>query len=383
MTTPQNRPQADPAATTVATTPATTTPAPAETTAHATPPAGPAKPQTLRDRALAATPVVLTVLATVLAGLSSGEMSRAQYYRALAAQAQAKAGDQWAFYQAKRMRGAAVENTVDLLAESSRPGGFDPTAAARDVAAFVARLKAAGAEPGSALARLADEATALQGELSALLTAPDTARHLAALGTRSFPEVQAKPIANPELRGLVQAIAAQSPEEQTASVMRRLDEADVRQAIRDVEAEAAALDAATGPVNQVAGKIKRVLSRLAELAAQAERQSAAVGAAEVFRADTDFTAARLRYEAARYQVESGANLRVGRLYEASVRHQGFVSDRHRVRSVWFFYAMLCAQAAVTIATIGLATRQQKAFWALAAALGLVALALGGYVYLVV
>ncbi|TMQ29414.1 MAG: DUF4337 domain-containing protein, partial [Planctomycetota bacterium] len=49
-----------------------------------------------------ATPVLLTVLATVLAGLSSSEMTLAQYHRALAAQNQSKASDQWTFFQFKR-----------------------------------------------------------------------------------------------------------------------------------------------------------------------------------------------------------------------------------------------------------------------------------------
>ena len=41
---------------------------------------------------LTATPVVMTVVATALAGLASSEMTRAQYYRSLAAQQQSKAG---------------------------------------------------------------------------------------------------------------------------------------------------------------------------------------------------------------------------------------------------------------------------------------------------
>ena len=64
---------------------------------------------------LAATPVVMAVIATLLAGLASSEMTRAQYDRALAAQQQSKAGDQWSFFQAKRLRGALQRNALDLL----------------------------------------------------------------------------------------------------------------------------------------------------------------------------------------------------------------------------------------------------------------------------
>src|ERR1035441_9286789 len=42
-------------------------------------------------------------------------MTRAQYDRALAAQQQSKAGDQWSLFQAKRLRGALQHNALDLL----------------------------------------------------------------------------------------------------------------------------------------------------------------------------------------------------------------------------------------------------------------------------
>lgn len=69
-------------------------------------PEQPARPQgsdrsfRVWDKLLGSTPVVLTVLATVLAGLSSAEMTRAQYFRAPAAQYQSKVSDQWNFFQA-------------------------------------------------------------------------------------------------------------------------------------------------------------------------------------------------------------------------------------------------------------------------------------------
>src|SRR5574340_1115601 len=72
-------------------------------------------PQTTWGKILSATPVVMAVVATMLAGLASSEMTRAQYDRSLAAQQQSKAGDQWSFFQAKRLRGAFQRNTLDLL----------------------------------------------------------------------------------------------------------------------------------------------------------------------------------------------------------------------------------------------------------------------------
>lgn len=72
-------------------------------------------PQTKWGKILTMTPVVMTVIATLLAGLASSEMTKAQYDRALGAQLQSKAGDQWSYFQAKKMRGAMQRNSLDLL----------------------------------------------------------------------------------------------------------------------------------------------------------------------------------------------------------------------------------------------------------------------------
>src|SRR5436190_8176106 len=76
--------------------------------------------QTVWRKILTATPVVMTVVATALAGLASSEMTRAQYDRSLAAQQQSKAGDQWSYFQAKRLRGAMQHSTLDLLQSTTQ-----------------------------------------------------------------------------------------------------------------------------------------------------------------------------------------------------------------------------------------------------------------------
>src|SRR5947209_7402991 len=73
------------------------------------------QPQGRWETIITTTPVILTVLATILAGLSSGEMTRAQYYRALAAQNQSKVADQWNFFQFKRTRRMLGERALDLM----------------------------------------------------------------------------------------------------------------------------------------------------------------------------------------------------------------------------------------------------------------------------
>src|ERR1700752_1218596 len=84
------------------------------------------KPPGLWGTILTTTPVVLTVLATILAGLSNSEMTQAQYHRSLAAQSQSKAGDQWNFFQAKRIRGMSLQTTIDLLQAASASTPVDP-----------------------------------------------------------------------------------------------------------------------------------------------------------------------------------------------------------------------------------------------------------------
>src|SRR5262245_41319756 len=84
------------------------------------------KPSSLLERLIAATPVVLSIIATILAGLSSRELVLAQYYRSFATQSQSKAGDQWGFFQAKRIRETTLRATLDLLEAVTPPEKVTP-----------------------------------------------------------------------------------------------------------------------------------------------------------------------------------------------------------------------------------------------------------------
>src|SRR5271168_1523230 len=75
----------------------------------------PGRKRTAWETIIITTPVILTVMATVLAGLSSSEMSSAQYFRSLAAQMQSKVSDQWGYFQAKKLRAEQCGNTVEIL----------------------------------------------------------------------------------------------------------------------------------------------------------------------------------------------------------------------------------------------------------------------------
>ncbi len=85
-------------------------------------------PPTLWGKILSSTPIAMTVVATVMAGLASSEMNKAQYDRALAAQLQSKASDQWNLFQAKKLRSAMQTDTADLLS-AARPASAPPAPA--------------------------------------------------------------------------------------------------------------------------------------------------------------------------------------------------------------------------------------------------------------
>ena len=76
----------------------------------------------------------------------------------------------------------------------------------------------------------------------------------------------------------------------------------------------------------------------------------------------DFKAAQLVYDSRRYEREARYNQAVAGLYELDVRKASLESDRHRVRSTNFFYAMLAAQGGVTIATFSIAMRRRSVLW---------------------
>lgn len=87
-------------------------------------------PKTLWGKILTATPIVMTVVATMLAGLSTSEMTRAQYNRATAAQQQSKTGDEWEFFQARRLRSALQSSTADVVQNTAEVRPLDAAAQA-------------------------------------------------------------------------------------------------------------------------------------------------------------------------------------------------------------------------------------------------------------
>jgi len=277
-------------------------------------------PQSTWGKVLGATPIVMTVIATMLAGLASSEMTKAQYDRSAAAQLQSKAGDQWGYYQAKKLRSAVARNTLDLLAATS------------DVSPLTA-----DALPG------ADAAT-----VDALVK-----NKIPAATPAKFDD---------GVNAALEAVEGSRPESEVLAALAKVKDATLAESLNAAKDAANAFDNATKSINKTSDKLDETLM---------------AGDKRVFR---DFSAARLRYTAARYDAEARLNQAVGGIYELQVRKGNISAEHHHKRSAKFFYGMLAAQMAVIIATFSIAARQKSFLWSLAAAAGLSAVSFAAYVY---
>jgi hypothetical protein len=411
-----------------------------------TPEPGAGTPGTPRASAwnsvLTATPVALTVLATIMAGLSNSEMTLAQYHRSLAAQYQSKAGDQWNFFQAKRIRGTNLDMTIDLLHASALAGPWDTGALQSATDRLLAELRRAGkltgrltSEIGSAgttlgpaaaslkqtaakLAHVVDEGIAKtqqsRDRLRQELDRPEVQQAVVYLTSNRLPPVAAKPMEDAAIVPALEAIRQRRPEEQTTPLLRRIPDATLQRAIEGAEANVQTVEQADKPISDALGRLDKLVQEqvgsaqhfirasrdlneaLADLpgsttGAPAEIRGTAADlakhAANVKTSSdelaSDFKAALLGYNSRRYEREAQYNQDAAGLYEVQVRKDSVSSERHRARSKHFFFGMLAAQAGVTIATISLAVKHKSVLWSLASLAGIGAILFGLYVYLYV
>lgn len=370
-----------------------------------------AAPPTRWGKILAASPVVMAVLATMLAGLASSEMTRAQYDRSLAAQQQSKAGDQWSFFQAKRLRSVTQRNTIDLLQTMIDIGPLSMDALKQSATQLPAEMGLAGnqiqemrqrmpggdADAANAAARKAAEqylqnaaqrkaeAEAVKSELLAALDSSAAATAIVAMQRGVLPDMGADPVLEPSLKAALDVLESSRPESEIAPFVAAVDSRTLDDALRVAKERTQALDVATKPVSQVTDRLERLLTRQTVLVQEA-RAVLAVGGVAPRLAPTlnrEFTAARLALAATRYDREARLNQAIANLYELQVRKSNLSAERHHMRSQRFFYGMLGAQLAVIISTFAIAARQRNLLWSLAAAAGLVAILFAVYVYLYV
>jgi hypothetical protein len=322
-------------------------------------------PQNRFGKMLAATPVVMAVVATMLAGLASSEMTRAQYDRALAAQQQSKAGDQWSFFQAKRLRGALQRNTLDLLQSTVE---LHPLT----TAALKAAADQLAGQPNQ------PEAAKTRADLLAAMDSPNGQQALSFLQRGDLPQAGPPAAPDPVVKAALDAVEAFKPEAELKPLLAKVSDGMLDQALRAARDQAQAFDTATQPVNNAIDQLDTLVAKQAACL-QATTPSSTPGGSLT----RDFIAARLRYAALRYEVEARLNQAIASLYELQVRKSNISAERHHNRSQRFFFGMLAAQLGVIVSTLAMAARQRNLLWALAAAAGLVAIAFAIYVYLYV
>jgi len=295
-------------------------------------------PPNLWGKVFGATPIVMAVLATILAGLSSSEMTQAQYDRALAAQIQSKAGDQWNFFQGKKLRGALQHNTLDLMASTTE---------VHPLTREVLLPSLANTPAGAAL-----ESPAGQQALTALTDA-------------GLPKPGPAPDVDASVQAALAAHDASRPETELVALLAHVQDKTLEDALRGAQSQALAFDAVIKPVAQVIDLV--------------EKQLAGPDADAALR--RNYIAARLGYTALRYDSEARLNQTIANLYELQVRKGNISAERHYSRSQKFFYGMLASQAGVIIATLAIAARKRSLLWSLAAGAGAAALSFAVYVYL--
>lgn len=274
------------------------------------------EPKSLFEKLGAALPIALTAIATAFAGLSSSEMSRAMYWRSVAAQDQAKAASQWSFAGFKRDRSMMAENTLAILLSNAK-------------------------QPED-------------------LAVPATPTPEIAERVRKWmqsPESNAAPVNDEAIRTVLNGILKREADKEIVKLAGKITEVELESAINDGHS----------------------LANGIELAWDAEVKAlrAWIGS------ETRFKLHPLQFDvdARRYRAESTMNFWVGYLYEVRVKASTFQSDRHRLRSESFFYAMLAAQIGATVAALALARRTGNSLWLLASIAGVVAVVFGAYVYL--
>ncbi len=291
-------------------------------------------PPTLWGKVLGMTPVVMAVIATVLAGLASSEMTKAQYDRALAAQQQSKAGDQWAFFQAKRLRGAIQSGTLDVLQLSN---------------------------PGRAI-----DAKGLQALAATLPNPAPSEQALSLLLAGRLPETAPAPTLPPAIKTALDAMEHAAPGPELNRLLEAPAADDVAAALLAAQDHARAFDQTLQPIIDGGDALGERLQPVGSTQPELSR---------------DFATLRLRYASLRYDAEARLNQAIARLHELQVRQSNLSAERHHRRSQRFFYGMLGAQAAVIIASLAMAARQRNLLWTLAALAGLAALFFAASVYL--
>jgi hypothetical protein len=371
-------------------------------------------PKSVWETIFTLTPVVLTVLATLLAGLSNSEMTQAQYHRSLAAQYQSKVGDQWAFFQAKKIRGTALENAAEQLHVTGKFDAAQVKSLAHQLTAAVERAaddarkadEAAGlvkpVASGDPTEDTAKKAKELEEQLIKEIDAAESSKAFAYVASGKLPEVDDRSFDGDEaIKNTLTALKAGEPDVDIKKLALEVKDEPLQSALTISQQNAKQFDDASSPIDSTLEKIN---GRVGEFAALAEypvvgpatqvsdsskglkERETATAAEERARQIAErlhktTCAARDRYNANRLRRDAVYNQQIAWLHEVQVHKSDAAADRHRERSMHFFFGMLGAQAGVAISSMALAARRKSVLWGLAGLLGVAAVVFSGYVYL--
>jgi Domain of unknown function (DUF4337) len=389
-----------------------------------TAPAAGTEPKTLWDSVIGITPVLLTVVATLLAGLSSSEMTQAQFYRSMAAQQQSKAGDQWNFFQAKRIRGSNLELAVDLLPPAGDVAPESLQIALENLQAACQKLqkhregltaaftneKESDPKTRSAAGALlqqfgkqVDDVQKLEIQLIKQIQVTETRKSLQVLAGRELPaEEKTKEHAAP-IAEAIQTLKSRKVGAEAREKIAQIPVDQVKQALETDDALVQAFNDLVKPIVRLADNFGETLTKIDKAVnacyrtarelensdglPSAQKKSVEECAAQALFAKTiadelasDFKSARHEFKAKTYEREARINEELAWLYEIQVTRSDVTAERHRQRSRFFFYGMLASQAGVTIASLALAMRHKSVLWSTATIAGIGAMIFSAYVY---
>jgi hypothetical protein len=305
----------------------------------------PEAPKSLFDKIGAALPIGLTALATVFAGMSTGALQQAMYWKSQAAQDQSRATNQWSYAGFKRDRALIMQTMAAQL---------------RAISGYASPNLSTSALPPIKVKPDESNVEQKRKELS-----DAQAKALAWLQKKNVPPSPLPEITDERIIALQKAIDAREPETELLKLAIKIKHHSINETIDNAEKKSKEYDDEWSPIMAAAADI--------------------AGYAEGDKADANMRTARQAVgydlEERRYRAESRLNQGIGYLYEIRVKVSSAESDKHRRKSELFFYAMLAAQIGATISALSLARRTKSVLWLFAAMIGLASIGIGAYVFL--
>ncbi|MBA4191417.1 MAG: hypothetical protein C0467_25840 [Planctomycetaceae bacterium] len=305
----------------------------------------PEEPKGLLQKLGAALPIGLTALATVFAGMSTGALQQAMYWKSQAAQDQSKATNQWSLAGFKRDRALTMQTSAAQLRAMSE----------YRVPMF--------AKPGTLLSGQ-DE---LQAKALGWL--------IEEKGDKAGPpRVKLPEITDENIKALRDGIETRQPETELLALAAKVNKDAINKAIDDTEKAVEQVDKEWDPIIKVAATLVQIEAIIRADAPDDERKKKAANA-------TAAQATGFELEQRRYRAESFMNQAIAFLYEIRVKVSTAESDKHRRKSQHFFYAMLAAQVGAVISSLAIARQKMSVLWFFASFIGLVSIGIGAYVFL--